>query len=241
MTSVTLYMCFYVYFVPLVGYILNIDTSVSGASICIARDGIPVEKAALTDSRDSGAWLHGAIGSLVRQCGIGWQQLDAVAVASGPGSYTGLRVGMAAAKGLAYALGIPVIPVNTLKMMAFGARHLGTMLCPMIDARRMEVFTAVYDPDLTVIMAPTNLILAENSFEDVLQQGIVSFFGNGSEKFSPLNKHSNARFVQLSATAENMSVISYESHLAGSPANIAYLEPEYGKEFYSPVTKDISY
>src|SRR4029079_3666588 len=122
-------------------------------------------------------------------------QVAAVAVSAGPGSYTGLRVGMAAAKGLCYALRIPLLTINTLQMMAAAAVAEPTdLLCPMIDARRMEVFTGLYTKKLDAVMPAQALILQENSFADVLQKHTVTFFGNGSEKCKTVIQHPNAVF-----------------------------------------------
>lgn len=221
--------------------ILNIDTSVEGASICLAEAGRPSWVAESQNARDSAGWLHPAIKQLMVEAGVGWSKLEAVAVASGPGSYTGLRVGMSAAKGIAYSLNIPIIPVSTLKMMALAAVQAGTLLCPMIDARRMEVFTAVYDTDLQEVMPATNMILSESSFQQELDQNIISFFGNGSKKFYPINSHPNSRFISIKATAANLASLSHREFSEGRFADTAYLEPAYGKDFYSPVTKQQSY
>src|SRR5206468_9976016 len=159
---------------------------------------------------------------------------SAISISMGPGSYTGLRVGMAAAKGLCFALDIPLITINTLKLMASaakdGAKHL---LCPMIDARRMEVFTAVYDQELREVAAPSNLVLTENSFQSLLERHPIVFFGNGSPKFRQLTKNSQAFFKESRFTAANMVDLAYSSFLSGEFANLAYSEPFYGKEFYS--------
>ena len=158
-------------------YILNIDTAVTTASACLAKDDQPVILQINPSQKDSASWLHTAIKELVEKAGISLHQLDAVAISAGPGSYTGLRVGMSAAKGLCFALQKPLITINTLQMMAAAAQDGdAALLCPMIDARRMEVFTAIYDQKLEEVLSPANIILTEESFSDVLSRQKVCFF-----------------------------------------------------------------
>ena len=159
--------------------ILNIDTAVQTSSICLSENDETLAVKINPSQKDSAAWLHVAIKELLHEKNLFLQQLEAIAVSEGPGSYTGLRVGMATAKGLCYALNKPLITINTLQMMAFAApkQHQG-LLCPMIDARRMEVFTAIFDQNLNFILPPANLVLSETSFNDFLQKNKILFFGN---------------------------------------------------------------
>lgn len=214
--------------------ILNIDTAVLSASLCLA-DGYDIIGKKLNPSqKDQASWLHPAIESLIRECGLTLSRLEAIAVSAGPGSYTGLRVGMATAKGLCYALQIPLIVVNTLQMMAVAAQNKpGYLLCPMIDARRMEVFTAVYNLNLDEILPPSNMILEEKSFSDLLDQHQILFFGNGSIKFKTLVQHEKAHFEMIEATAEHMVKLSANQFGNQNFADLAYSEPFYGKDFHS--------
>src|SRR5688572_7184516 len=126
--------------------ILNIDSAVETASICLARESKPIKYAENRNQSDHASWLHPAILKLAADSGTDIHQIEAIAISIGPGSYTGLRVGLAAAKGMCFALDLPLIAVNTLKMMAYTTlNEEATLFCPLIDARRMEVFTAVYD------------------------------------------------------------------------------------------------
>jgi tRNA threonylcarbamoyladenosine biosynthesis protein TsaB len=185
--------------------------------------------------KDHAAWLQPAISGLLKQQDLSLHDLDAIAVSAGPGSYTGLRVGMATVKGLCYPLNKPLILISTLQMMAAGAAdHSSALLCPMIDARRMEVFTAVYTQSLAQIIAPHNCILTNETFANLLSTDEIVFFGNGSSKFEPLVSNSNAIFKQIETTAEQMAQLSYNSFKNEQFANLAYCEPFYGKEFYSP-------
>ena len=216
-------------------YLLHIETAVQAASVALSADGSMTGFRINPSQKDSAAWLHVAIRDLLQEGNLHAKDLRAVAVSAGPGSYTGLRVGMAAAKGLCYALNIPLITVSTLKMMAAAALPPAThLLCPMIDARRMEVFTAVYNPSLAEILMPHNLILGPESFAPLLREDSSLFFGNGSTKFQNLVQYQNAVFKELTATAEHMVPLACEQFLKGSFADLAYCEPAYGKDFYSP-------
>lgn len=214
--------------------ILCIDTAVQDASICLAKDGQAMAWSINKQQNESAAWLQPAIQKLVAEQNISLQQLDAIAVSYGPGSYTGLRVSMASAKGLCYALSIPLITVSTLQMMAAAAiEEKSDLLCPMIDARRQEVFTALYDRNLREVLPPQALILEAAFFEDWLVNNTITFFGNGSTKFQPLLQHPNARFAIVDASAVHLASLAHESFLQQAFADVAYCEPFYGKAFYS--------
>jgi tRNA threonylcarbamoyladenosine biosynthesis protein TsaB len=218
-----------------VSLILNIDTAVQTASICISKDGENIDLIINPFQKDHAAWLHIAIHELLQQHHLSLNNLDAIAVSAGPGSYTGLRVGMATAKGLCYALKLPFITVSTLQMMAVAALKEPTdLLCPMIDARRMEVFTAIYNKSLTQVISPTNTILSEAFLKDLLEQHTITFFGNGSTKFSQLINNKNAVFKQLEANASHLAKLSNTLYTQKKFSDLAYSEPFYGKEFYSP-------
>jgi len=218
--------------------ILHIDTAVQSASVCLAENENILGTKVNPAEKESASWLHVAIQQLLLENGLELKTLDAVAISAGPGSYTGLRVGMAAAKGLCYAISKPLITINTLQMMAASVQLPATeLLCPMIDARRMEVFTAVYNTNLEEIMPATNLILEESSFTDLLDVHTLSFFGNGSAKASPLIRHKNASFISVTSTAENMLSLAAKRFSEGQFANLAYAEPYYGKDFHSPISK----
>lgn len=217
--------------------ILNIDTAIQTASICLAENAKSIGFKSNPHQKNSAAWLHVAIASLMKEQKIPLHTLDAIAVSAGPGSYTGLRVGMAAAKGLCYALQKPLLTINTLQLMASAAlqNQSTDFLCPMIDARRMEVFTAVFDNQLNFIVSTGTVILNEFSFEDLLQQHSVTFFGNGSAKFQQLINQANAVFKNIEPTAESMITLSNHKYVLQTFSDLAYSEPFYGKDFHSPV------
>lgn len=220
-----------------VSLILNIDTAVETASLCLAENGVAISVKSNPTQKDHAAWLQPAIASMFKEASVSINDLDGVAVSAGPGSYTGLRVGMASAKGLCFAGNKPLVLVSTLQMMAAGAATGGNeLLCPLIDARRMEVFTAIYDQVLNELLTPHNCILSEDYFDAWLQQPVI-FFGNGSSKLKGLVSHSNAIFKQIEITAEQMADLSYQRYKQEAFADLAYSEPLYGKEFYSPALK----
>ena len=219
--------------------ILNIDTAIETSSVCLAKNEKSLGIKINPSQKDSASWLHVAINELMQEQKISMNKLGAVAVSAGPGSYTGLRVGMASAKGLCYALQKPLIAVNTLQMMAWAAQKEAVdFLCPMIDARRMEVFTAVFDKQLNLILPAGNIILNESSFQNILQQHSIIFFGNGSNKLEQLIHQPNAVFKKIEATAQSMIHLSWKKYEQQDFAGLAYTEPFYGKNFYSPANHD---
>ncbi len=220
--------------------ILNIDTATEIAGIYLSKDGELIASSFNKQQYDHATWVHKAIENLLKQNGYNVKDLVAVAVTAGPGSYTGLRVGMATAKGLCYALAIPLITESTLKLMA--AEAIGQYadiyiiepeyFCPLIDARRMEVFTALYDRQLKEIIKPCALILNENSFEQYHSMGVINFFGSGSDKWENMGGHSKFRFIKLIASGKQFSILSYSKFIKQEFTTLAYSEPVYLKEFY---------
>lgn len=221
--------------------ILNIDTAVETASVSLADGENIVAYKSNPLQKDHAAWLQLAIKTIFDEQPIDMNALKAVSVSKGPGSYTGLRVGMSAAKGLCYALDIPLIGISTLRMMASAAlNEPEELLCPMIDARRVEVFTAVYDKSLNETLTPCNLILTENGFNELLEQHSILFFGNGSVKFEKMIRHRNAVFKTIDANAKNMVLQSLDMFNKSDFLDLAYSEPFYGKEFYSPSVNNVA-
>lgn len=213
--------------------ILNIDTAVESASVCLAREARPVRFEINNKKKDHISWLHPAIERIIADEGLTINELQAVAVTIGPGSYTGLRVGLSAAKGLCFALDIPLIVINTLEMMAHATRNEDAdLFCPMIDARRMEVFTAVYDKNLIRIIDPSAMIPESTSFDSLLLSRKILFSGNGSEKIKEIIRHPNAAFSDTIATAADMAYLSEKDFEKNKIADLAYTEPVYLKEFY---------
>lgn len=228
--------------------ILNIDTATEEASVCIAKEGMPIAIRVNGDQKDHASWIQVAISELLKEAAMTMRDLQAVAVTEGPGSYTGLRVGMASAKGICYALQIPLITVSTLKAMAYGAKlqwlpledsnDARVLFCPMIDARRMEVFTAIYDEDLQEVISPKALILDAFTFEETLNNELLVCFGNGADKWKNISRYPNNRFIEEKIDiAKSLAKLASGLHLKGVFADLAYAEPVYLKEFYSYTKK----
>jgi len=223
-------------------FILNIDTAVDVASICLAKDGklLSIDKNVREHSlgesqKDHASWLHIAIKEIFEKNNLELGSVDAIAVTGGPGSYTGLRIGLATAKGICFALNKPLISLNTLLVMAYAAKdESADLLCPMIDARRMEVFTAIYTKELQIVKEPAAMTLNENSLDEYLLNNSICFFGNGSNKFRTIKKHEKAVFIDLKADASSMISLSEKKFAEKEFADLAYAEPLYLKEFYSP-------
>lgn len=222
--------------------IIHIDTAVSTASVCISKDGTLLAMAENKNQKDHAEWLHPAIHRLLKENGIGINDLNAVAVSNGPGSYTGIRVGLASAKGFCFALNIPLITISTLEIMTIAALesqstnqliNQSTLFCPMIDARRMEVFTALYDKDLNILLEPHAKIIDEKSYEKELNINQILFFGNGSEKCKTIINHNNALFATVEHNASFMIVPAERKMNAKSFADLAYAEPFYIKDFHT--------
>jgi tRNA threonylcarbamoyladenosine biosynthesis protein TsaB len=223
--------------------ILNIDTASENAHVSLARDGQVLHALSSESQKEHAAFLQTAIQDLTKTAGIHLKEIDAVAVTAGPGSYTGLRVGMASAKGLCYALKIPFITISSLEVLTVSALQLYTELqenilfCPMIDARRMEVFTAVYEYNLNLYLQPCAMILDEFSFGKELLNNKILFFGSGSEKWKNIcpdtYRDSNALFKSVSILPESLSKSSNNLFQKKKFTGLAYSEPFYLKEFQS--------
>lgn len=218
--------------------LLNIDTALENASVCLTYDEKIAQILSNSNQKDHASWLHTAIRQIAESQRIALTDLDAIAVSIGPGSYTGLRVGLSAAKGLCYALGKPLISVSTLAMIACAAEKKNAdLVCAVIDARRMEIFTATFDTHLREISAPSAMIVGPNSFMTILQSNRVLFAGNAVNKLQKHIVHPNAIFNNVNADARHMSLISLEKYMAKKFEDLAYSEPFYLKEFYSGTGK----
>jgi len=222
--------------------ILNIDTAIDVASLCLAREEEVLSIARNESQKDHATWLHIAIKEIFEKNGLELRSVDAIAVTGGPGSYTGLRIGMATAKGICFALNKPLISLNTLLVMANAAKDVhkdsfgesADLLCPMIDARRMEVFTAIYTKGLKIVKDPAAIKLNENSFAEYLSNNSICFFGNGSNKFQAIEKSPQAFFSDIKTDALSMISLSEKSFAEKKFADLAYAEPLYLKEFHTP-------
>ena len=216
--------------------ILNIDTSLDTASVCLGNNDGVLQVAINDNQKDHAAWIHTAINKLLKETGFPLKSLEAIAVSIGPGSYTGLRIGLSSAKGLCYALDIPLITISTLKMIASAVKQKATdLICPMVDARRLEVFTGLYNKDLLEISAARALIIDETSFDTFHK---ILFCGKGSKKLQNILSSPNASFIETIPNASELSDLSQNCYINKQFANLAYSEPLYIKEFYTPGRKD---
>jgi len=219
--------------------ILNIDTASENAHASIAADGHVLCALQNESQKDHAAFLQTAIAQLTKAANIKLKDIHAVAVTAGPGSYTGLRVGMASAKGLCFALKIPLITVSTLEVMALSASHQfaqgyeNILFCPMMDARRMEVFTAIYNHDLSICLQPCAMILDEFSFEKELSENKLMFFGSGAAKWEKRCNHKNALFKQVPLSPSSLGQSAFSRFSEKKFTELAYSEPSYLKEFQS--------
>ncbi len=214
--------------------ILNIDTAVTSASVCLAEGDSVVGFAENHVEKHHATWLPLAIKDVMKNAGVRLTALKAVSVSNGPGSYTGLRIGLSAAKGLCYTLGIPLICLNTLSIMALAAVDMAEdLICPMIDARRMEVYTAIYDKQLQIIKQPEATILTSHSYSAILQKRKVLFTGNGMLKFKTIAPFANATFANPKVDALNMAGLSFQKLQKQQFEDVAYTEPFYIKAAYT--------
>lgn len=220
-------------------YILNVHTATETALVNLCAGQKVLATLLNTNSKQHAAWLHTGIQQLLKENGLHIQQLQAIGVTVGPGSYTGIRVGLATVKGLCYALKIPLITFNTLEVLSLSAantlRDKHSLYCPMIDARRMEVFTAIYTHDVTEIMPPSATIVTEHSFVELLTSQSIYFFGNGSEKFKAIATNvPSSYFINQEITSEGLCSFAWLKYQRKEFNDPAYSEPLYIKEFYSP-------
>ncbi|HRY33216.1 MAG TPA: tRNA (adenosine(37)-N6)-threonylcarbamoyltransferase complex dimerization subunit type 1 TsaB [Bacteroidales bacterium] len=232
--------------------ILCIETATPVCSVGLFRDGHTIALLQSSGTNDHAAMLAGMINEIFRMEGLQLQQADAIAVSKGPGSYTGLRIGVSTAKGLCYSTGKPLIAVHTLEAMALGMiKSIGSnaempqdlLFCPMIDARRMEVYCAVYDRKLTEIMPVSPLIVTGNSFENFLARKAMLCFGDGADKSASLLEGRKRLFLKTGFTpsAGWMGFLAEQKLRDGLIENTAYFEPFYLKEFVAgkPVVKGL--
>lgn len=225
--------------------ILNIDTSTNVCSVALSSDGMILHHCEDFDGMNHATLLSGFIKQCLDVVADHDMKLDAVAVSIGPGSYTGLRIGLSEAKGLAYALGIPLIGIDTLMLMAV---HImfnvdvepEALFAPMIDARRMEVYTAVYDMMLRPLTSPTPLILQSDSYNKYLADHKVYFGGNGSVKARTVISNPNFVWVEdVNPLAVDMPALADRAYMNHDFLDLAYSCPNYLKEYMATKPKKL--
>ena len=213
-------------------YILNIETATRNCSVAISKDGETLVSLEMAEQGYSHAEkLHVFIEESLAQAQLAYKDLDAVAVSQGPGSYTGLRIGVSAAKGLAFALDIPLIAVDTLEVLALQAKVNDGIIVPVIDARRMEVYSAIFDSNVQKIREIQAEIITEESFSAFGQN--VYFVGDCLEKCKTVLTKQNFIFLDdvIFPSAKEMAKISDEKYKKNDTVDVAYFEPYYLKDF----------
>lgn len=223
-------------------YLLHIETATTACSVALSRGAELLALRETNNGYTHAENLHQFIGDLLRETGLTAHHLSGITVSRGPGSYTGLRIGVSAAKGLAFGLKLPVVAIDTLQAMSVGARQLkdeDLLYGPMIDARRMEVYTALYDRHLRVVSPPHARIIDPMTLEQLTGGRKVLFFGNGTPKCSELLRalpHA-AVLEGISPSARHLCALGWQKFAAGEHENLAYFEPLYLKEFQSTQPK----
>jgi tRNA threonylcarbamoyladenosine biosynthesis protein TsaB len=227
--------------------ILHIDTATDYGAVGLSLDDTIIASKESESQKEHASFLQPAIAQIIKQSGKSLCDIDALSVTIGPGSYTGLRVGLASAKGLCYALGKPLITVNTLQVMALAAIQTYTatnnnnnqslLFCPMIDARRMEVFTALYDIECLEKSMPEALIIDENIFSSQLSNHQIVFSGNGSDKMSAICKHPNITVITAHHNISHLALLALKKFQLHQFTEVAYCEPLYLKPFYTTASK----
>ena len=218
--------------------ILCIETSLDYCSVSMIEDGKVIDSESINIKKSHSEFILILIKNLLKRVKISLNQLSAIAVNKGPGSYTGLRIGVSTAKGLCFSLDLPLISVNSLDLMIYDVKkknlvESGSLLCPMIDARRMEVYTKIVKDDLIIIKDTHAKILSNNSFNSLLKFNKINFFGNGSTKFKKIIKSNNALFIEkIIPEAINFDQIVHDKYLEGKFEDLINFEPNYLKEYY---------
>lgn len=231
--------------------IINIETSSKVCSVALSENDNIIQIVESNEVNDHSASLTVFIEKILKESSISLKNIDAIAVSKGPGSYTGLRIGVSVAKGLCYGAQKSLIGICTLQAMAAGllmqnkvqeiiSQDAAIKICPMIDARRMEVYSAMYDLNCNQIQEIKAEVLSELSFSNQLQESKILFFGNGADKFRNIISNPNAIFIDdVEPSAIFISQLSYKAFLADKFEDIAYFEPFYLKDFVANVPKKI--
>ncbi len=220
--------------------ILNIETATKNCSVSLAENGKLIAIKELNDSGYSHAEkLHLFIEKILKDTKVKMSDLDAVAVSKGPGSYTGLRIGVSTAKGICFAINKPLISVETLKTLSLKLNVEDAYVVPMLDARRMEVYSAVYKNNVQVREIKAEII-DEFSFKELLEKSMVYFIGDGAKKCEEPIKSPNAKFIVDVPSSKEMILLSYQKFMANDFEDLAYFEPFYLKDFVvTPAKKKI--
>lgn len=212
-------------------YILQIDTATTNCSVAISKNGETIALKEISNGYSHAENLHVFVEAILGEVNLSFNDLSAIAVSKGPGSYTGLRIGVSAAKGWCFSLNIPLIAIETLEVLANQIKETSGFIVPMIDARRMEAYTRVYDASYKEVRAIEAEVLNENSFATYLTNDKVVFVGNKTEKLQEIITHENAVFIDSLPSAKEMSDLAYKKFRKNNFEDVAYFEPYYLKDF----------
>lgn len=213
-------------------YILNIETATKNCSVALAKNGSTLICKELAEEGYSHAeFLHVFIEAIIKEAGIAFADLKAIAVSQGPGSYTGLRIGVSAAKGLCYALGIPLLAIDTMQTLAQQVQQVEGYIVPMIDARRMEVYSAIFTSNYEAVRETQAEVITENSFVAIKET--IYFIGDCNEKCKTVLSAPNFVFLEgiQYPSAKEMSALSFDKYQKSDTVDVAYFEPFYLKDF----------
>lgn len=222
--------------------ILSIETSASACSVALHKDGKLIDTIEIAEPQAHAAKVAVSIKELLNKSSLTVNNLEAVAVSSGPGSYTGLRIGTSVAKGLCFGLDIPLIAIPTLRALTHhvAKSHKGSFFCPMIDARRMEVYVQIFDPMLNAMTETEARVIDETSFQELLDQQTVLFFGDGAEKCRGVINHPNAKFIQdVHPEASFVGGVAEQDFREKKFADLVDFTPFYLKEFVAKKAQPI--
>lgn len=215
--------------------ILSLETSTDVCSVALHDNTALLSQAEIHQPQSHASRLAPLIEQVIRAAGIDFKDIKAVAITQGPGSYTGLRIGTSTAKGLCYALDVPLLSVGTLELLAFQANVYNAskaLLCPMIDARRMEVYSLVADAELNILETVSARILDQNSFRELLESNQMLFCGNGSTKCKEIIHHPNASFLDnIYPLASALGLMAEKKFQAQQFEDLVNFKPFYLKEF----------
>ena len=222
-------------------YILHIDTTTKKCSVALAQDGeLMIQKELLSEEFSHSEQLHPFIEEVLKESGLKSSSLSAIAISKGPGSYTGLRIGVAAAKGLCFALDLPLIALNTLEIMVQPYEVSPySFIIPMLDARRMEVYTAIFDETKKWIQETMAEVLTENTFTSIVNEQSCLIIGDGAIKFKTLYPKINASYTSEIhyPVAKDMIALAWKKFNAKEFEDLAYFEPFYLKDFQTTPPK----
>lgn len=221
--------------------ILSLETSAKVCSVALHSNGQLITSAEVHIEQSHATRLAPLIDDLVKFAQLEFRQIQAVAVSSGPGSYTGLRIGVSLAKGLCFALKVPLIAINTLELLSYQMSKEvdpDVLLCPMIDARRMEVYSMIVNADLNPVLPIAPRVIDSSSFHDLLQERKILFFGDGATKCRTVINHINAHFIDgVYPQASKMGELAYLKLKSGEIEDLESFEPFYLKEFMIKTAK----